>query len=152
MRYTVNPRQGRLFDPFEDRISPLGLDRIRKGWQGVFRVTLLELMPAQQLGKHFSPNIGRHTKELYSVAGLLFLQEFQNWTNLEAVHAYLFHTDVQFALNLEPGRDEMCERTFERYRALFLEDEGADQIMQDVTDRLIDLLELDIAKQRLPPE
>jgi hypothetical protein len=149
MRYTVNPQQGRLFDPFEGRISPLGLDRIRKGWQGVFRATLLELMPAQQLGKHFSPNIGRHTKELYSVAGLLFLQEFKNWTNPEAVHAYLFHTDVQFALNLESGRDEMCERTFERYRALFLEDEGADQIMQDVTDRLIDLLELDIAKQRL---
>ena len=149
MRYTVNPQQGRLFDPFEDMIPPLGLDRIRKGWQGVFRATLLELMPVQQLGKHFSPNIGRHTKELYSVAGLLFLQEFQNWTNAAAVHAYLFHTDVQFALNLEPGRDEMCERTFERYRALFLEDEGADQVMQDVTDRLIDLLELDIAKQRL---
>src|ERR1039457_2298892 len=106
MRYTVNPRQGRLFDPFEDRISPLGLDRIRKGWQGVFRATLLELMPAQQLGKHFSPNIGRHTKELYSVAGLLFLQEFQNWTNPEAVHAYLFHTDVQFALNLESRSEE----------------------------------------------
>src|ERR1022692_5002342 len=88
MRYTVNPQQGRLFDPFADRISPLGLDRIRNGWQGVFRATLLELMPAQQLGKHFSPNSGRHTKELYSVAGLLFLQEFQNWTNLEAVHAY----------------------------------------------------------------
>jgi Transposase DDE domain len=149
MRYTVNPRQGRLFDPFEAMIPPLGLDRIRKGWQGIFRATLLEVMPAQQLGKHFSPNIGRHTKELYSVAGLLFLQEFQNWTNPEAVHAYLFHTDVQFALNLEPGCDEMCERTFERYRALFLEDEGANQIMQDVTDRLIDLLELDIAKQRL---
>jgi hypothetical protein len=43
----------------------------------------------------------------------------------------------------------MCERTFERYRALFLEDEGAGQVMQDVTDRLIDLLELDITKQRL---
>jgi hypothetical protein len=149
MRHTVNPQQGRLFDPFEDMIPPLGLDRIRNGWQGVFRATLLELMPAQQLGKHFSPNSGRHTKELYSVAGLLFLQEFQNWTNLEAVHAYLFHTDVQFALNLEPGRDEMCERTFERYRALFLEDEGADQVMHDVTDRLVDLLELDITKQRL---
>ena len=145
----VNPQQGRLFDPFEGLIPPLGLERIRHGWQGVFRTALLELMPAQQLGKHFSPNIGRHTKELYSVAGLLFLQEFQNWTIPQAVEAYLFHTDVQFALNLEPGRDEMCDRTFERYRALFLEDEGAGQVMQDVTDRLIDLLELDIAKQRL---
>ena len=149
MRHTVNPQQARLFDPFHGLIPPLGLERIRHGWQGIFRTTLLELMPARQLGKHFSPTIGRPTKELYSIAGLLFLQEFQNWTIPQAVDAYLFRTDIQFALNLEPGHDEMCERTFERYRALFLEDEGADQVMQDVTDRLIDLLELDIAKQRL---
>jgi Transposase DDE domain len=149
MRHSVNPQQGRLFDLFAGMIPPLGLDRIHKGWQGIFRTTLLELMPARRLGKHFSATIGRPTKELYSVAGLLFLQEFQNWTIPEAVEAYLFRTDVQFALNLEPGHDEMCERTFERYRALFLEDEGAGQVMQDVTDRLIDLLELDIAKQRL---
>lgn len=149
MRHSVNPQQGRLFDPFEGVIPPLGLERIHNGWQGIFRTTLLELMPARRLGKHFSPSIGRPTKELYSVAGLLFLQEFQNWTIPEAVEAYLFRTDVQFALNLEPGHDEMCERTFERYRALFLEDESAGQVMQDVTDRLIDLLELDITKQRL---
>jgi hypothetical protein len=149
MRYSVNPQQGRLFDPFEGVIPPLGLDRIHKGWQGIFRTTLLDLMPARRLGKHFSATIGRPTKELYSVAGLLFLQEFQNWTIPAAVEAYLFRTDVRFALNLEPGRGEMCERTLERYRALFLEDEGAGQVMQDVTDRLIDLLELDIAKQRL---
>ena len=149
MRHTVNPQQGRLFDPFDGVIPPLGLERIHHGWQGIFRTALLELMPAKQLGKHFSPNIGRPTKELYSVAGLLFLQEFQNWTIPEAVEAYLFRTDIQFALNLEPGVDQLCDRTFERYRAIFLEDEGAGRVMQDVTDRLIDLLELDIAKQRL---
>jgi hypothetical protein len=149
MCHFVNPQQGRLFDPFEGMIPPLGLDRIRNGWQGIFRTTLLEIMPARQLGKHFDPTMGRPTKELYSVAGLLFLQEFKNWTVPDAVEAYLFHTDIQFALNLEPGRDEMCERTLERYRALFLEDEGAGQIMKDVTDRLIDLLEIDISRQRL---
>src|SRR5271156_441829 len=149
MRHLVNPQQGRLFDPFEGMIAPLGLDRIRNGWQGVFRTTLLEVMPAKRLGKHFDPTMGRPTKELYSVAGLLFLQEFQNWTVPNAVEAYLFRTDIQFALNLEPGRDEMCERTLERYRALFLDDECAGQIMQDVTDRLIDLLETDISRQRL---
>lgn len=149
MRHTVDPQQGRLFDPFDGMIPPLGLDRIRNGWQGIFRTVLLELMPARQLGKHFSPTIGRPTKELYSVAGLLFLQEFQNWTAAETVEAYLFRTDIQFALNLEPGHDQMCERTFERYRALFLDDEGAGQVMQEVTDRLIGLLEIDIRKQRL---
>ena len=71
MRHTVNPQQGRLFDPFEGMIPPLGRDRIQKGWQGIFRTCLLELMPAQQLGRHFSPTMGRPTKELYSVAGLL---------------------------------------------------------------------------------
>ena len=114
MRHSVNPRQGRLFDLFAGVIPPLGLDRIHKGWQGIFRTMLLELMPARRLGKHFDPTIGRPTKELYSVAGLLFLQEFQNWTIPAAVEAYLFRTDVQFALNLEPGHDEMCERTLER--------------------------------------
>ena len=31
MRHTVDPRQGRLFDPFEGMIPPLGLDRIHNG-------------------------------------------------------------------------------------------------------------------------
>jgi Transposase DDE domain len=149
MRHLINPQQGRLFDPFQGMIPPLGMDRIRNGWQGIFRTTLLEIMPARELGEHFDPTMGRPTKELYSVAGLLFLQEFMNWTVPDAVEAYLFHTDIQFALNLEPGRDQMCERTLERYRALFLKDECAGQIMKDVTDRLIDLLETDISRQRL---
>ena len=149
MRHLINPQQGRLFDPFEGLIPPLGMDRIRSGWQGIFRSTLLELMPAKRLGEHFDPIMGRPTKELYSVAGLLFLQEFKNWTVPQAVDAYLFHTDIQFALNLEPGVDEMCERTFERYRKLFIEDDAASQVLDQVTTRLIDLLEIDVRQQRL---
>jgi hypothetical protein len=80
---------------------------------------------------------------------LLFLQEFQNWTIPQAVEAYLFRTDVQFALNLEPGSDEMCERTLERYRKLFIEDELAGQVMDKVTTQLIDALEIDVTQQRL---
>lgn len=149
MRHFVNPQQGRLFDPFDGMIPRLGRQRLHKGWQGIFRAVLLELMPAKRLGEHFSPSMGRHTKELYSVSALIFLQEFHNWTAAEAVEAYLFRTDVQFALNLEPGHDEMCERTFERYRKIFLEDELAGDIMAKVTDRLIELLEIDVRKQRL---
>src|SRR5207253_9416161 len=69
--------------------------------------------------------------------------------NAEAVEAYLFHSDVQFALNLEPGCDQMCDRTFERYRKIFLEDELAGRVMDRVTTRLVDLLDLDIRKRRL---
>ena len=149
MKHAVNPLQGRLFDPFEQIIPPLGLERIKKGWQAIFRAMLLTLMPVKQLGAHFHPTMGRRTKELYSVAGLVFLQECNNWTNTEAVNAYLFRTDVQFALNLEPGVDEMCDRTLERYRDLFLEDDLAAQVMNDVTAELVKTLGLHIDQQRL---
>jgi hypothetical protein len=149
MKHTVNPLQGRLFDPYQEIIPPLGLERIKKGWQAIFRAMLLTLMPVKQLGSHFHPTLGRPTKDLYSVAGLVFLQECNGWTNTEAVNVYLFRTDVQFALNLEPGVDEMCERTLERYRDLFLEDDLAAQIMNDVTATLVETLDLQIDQQRL---
>jgi hypothetical protein len=149
MRRSVDPRQGRLFDPFDGIIPPLGRKQIDEGWQGVFRSSLLHLMPVRQLGKHFDPAIGRPTKELYSVAGLLLLQEMNDWTNAQATEAYVFRTDVQYALNLEPGQDEMCERTLERYRALFIEDELAQQVMHSVTATLVNELELKIDRQRL---
>ena len=149
MRHIVDPRQGRLFDPFEGVIPPLGLKRIVGGWQGIFRHVLLKLMPARQLGDHFHPIMGRPTKELHSMAGLLFLQELNSWTNAQSVEAYLFRTDVQYALNLEPGIDEMCDRTLERYRALFIDDELASTIMDEVTTQLVKDLELSIDQQRL---
>lgn len=149
MRHTVNPQQGRLFDLFDGVIPPLGLKQIRDGWQGVFRHVLLHLMPATELAKNFHPTLGRPTKELFSVAGLLFLQEANNWNNEQCVEAYLFRTDVQYALNLQPGSDEMCLRTFERYRALFLDDELASGIMDKVTNKLVQELELNVEQQRL---
>lgn len=149
MRHAVDPRQGRLFDPFEGIIPPLGRKQIDEGWQGLFRESLLHLMPVRQLGAHFDPAIGRPTKELYSVAGLLLLQEMNDWTNTQTTEAYLFRTDVQYALNLEPGQDEMCERTLERYRALFIDDGLAQQVMDSVTMTLIERLELNVERQRL---
>jgi hypothetical protein len=149
MRHTIDPQQKRLFDSFQTIIPPLGLKRIQSGWQAICRFVLLSLMPVRQLGSHFDPVRGRPTKELYSVAGLLFLQEAFNWTNAQAVDAYLFRTDVQLALNLEPGVDEMCDRTLERYRKLFINDDLAAQVMTDVTNLLVKELELEIDQQRL---
>jgi hypothetical protein len=149
MRHSVDPRQISLFDSFADVFSPLARKRLEAGWPAIFRAVLLELMPVQALGQRYHPTFGRPTKELYSIAGLLFLQETFDWTNAEAVEAYLFRTDVQFALNLEPGRDELCDRTLERYRKHFLDDDLAAQTIHEVTGRFVELLELDISRQRL---
>lgn len=82
------------------------------------------------------------------MAGLVFLADFFGWTAEEAVHAYIFRSDVQYALNLQPGVT-VCSRTVERYQKLFRDNELATQIFHDVTTRLAELLELDISCQRL---
>jgi Transposase DDE domain len=148
MIHANDPRQNRLFDPFEGMIPPAGQRIISSGWQGVFRHVLLEVMPVGELAQHFSHELGAPTKELYSMAGLVFLADFFGWTAQEAAEAYIFRIDVQYALNLEPGAT-VCSRTVERYQKLFRDNDLAALIFHDVTTRLAESLELNISQQRL---
>ena len=149
MRTLVNPQQTRLFDPFDSVLTPQTRKHLLAGWPGVFRHVLLELMPVGALAEHFDPVMGRPSKELYAMAGLIFLKECFHWTKEEALDAYRFHMNVHYALNLEPVAQDMAIRTFERNIARFEEDELAKTVMTDVTVRLVELLELKIDKQRL---
>jgi hypothetical protein len=144
-----DPRQKLLFDPFEHLFSPLAYKAIANGWQGVFRHVILELLPAGAVAGEFHPSMGRPTKELYSMAGLLFVMEFNDWTKEVAAQAYMFHCDIWYALNLEPGLNSLSSRTIERYQEIFRDNELAKEVMHDVTLRLVEILEQDIAKQRL---
>src|SRR3954465_2234320 len=76
MIHSVDPRQDRLFDPFDGVIPPVGRRIIADGWQGVFRHVILQVMPVAELGPPFSDARGAPTKELYSMAGLVFLADF----------------------------------------------------------------------------
>jgi Transposase DDE domain len=148
MIHAVNPRQNRLFDPFEGVIPPAGRKIIEDGWQGVFRHVLLELMPVGDLAKHFSDSLGAPTKELFSMAGLVFLADFFDWNPPEAVEAYIFRSDVQYALNTEPGAT-LSTRTLERYQQLVRDDDLAARVFERVTTKLIKALDLDVSRQRL---
>jgi len=149
MVYIKDPRQNQLFDPFEHLFSPLAHKAIANGWQGVFRHVILELLPAGAVAGEFHPAMGRPTKELYSMAGLLFIMEFNDWTKEEAAQAYMFHSDLWYALNLEPGLNSLSTRTIERYQEIFRDNELAKEVMHEVTLRLVEILEQDISKQRL---
>jgi hypothetical protein len=148
MIHSVDPRQNRLFDPFQGIIPPAGRTIIGNGWQGVFRHAILEVMPIGQLAQHFSDSTGAPTKELYSMAGLVFLADFFDWNAQEAIEAYIFRSDVQYALNLEPGAT-LCTRTLERYQRLFRDNDLAARAFDTVTTKLIEALDLDVSRQRL---
>lgn len=149
MQRIVDPRQNCLFDPYGTILTEATRRRLLEGWPGVFRHVILELMPVDVLGGHFSPKMGRPTRELYSMAGLVLLMECMNWTKQQAVDAYSFHLEVQYALNLEPVAQDLSMRTLERYIQHFERNDLAGAIMHTVTGRLVTVLGTKIDQQRL---
>lgn len=149
MHKIVNPQQTRLFDAFDSVLTEKTRKRLLNGWPGVFRHVILELMPVDVVSGYFDPMMGRPTKELYSIAGLLLIQEFMDWTKDEALDAYSFNMNVHYALNLEPVTHDISKRTLERYINLFEEDDLAKATMDEITVKLVDLLGIKIDKQRL---
>ena len=149
MIYKIEPKHRMLFEWGSEIFSKSALKRIREGWQGVMRYVVLELMPVDVLAGHFDPVMGRPTKELYSMAGLMLLMEFHNWTPEQAAEAYMFRNDVAFALNVPMYGRELSSRTVERYQRIFREEDLAARVMQEVTVRFCDILEQVVANQRL---
>ena len=123
--------------------------RLDENWQGLFRRSLLKLMPVEKLGARFSPDFGRPTKELHAMAALVFIMEFKNWTVEEAVDAYIYDNSIHFALNLGNRHNYLCTRTLEDYRARVREDQSAGEIFLQVTRTLVEALDIDIKRQRL---
>src|SRR4030042_5739147 len=136
MPRSCNPRQTCLFDPYDTVLTDIARRRLLEDWPGVFRHVILELMPVKALRQHFHPDLGRPTRELYSMAGLILLMEFHNWTKARAVEGYCFHLNVQYALNLQPLAHDLSVRTLERYLRYFEQEELAQRGMHEVTTRL----------------
>jgi len=149
MHKIVNPQQTRLFDAFDSVLTEKTRKSLLDDWPGVFRHVILELMPVDVISGHFDATMGRPTKELYSMAGLLLIQEFKDWTKDEALAAYRFHMDIHYALNLEPVAHDIAKRTLERYINLFEEDNLAKATMDEITTTLVEVLGTKIDKQRL---
>ena len=149
MRYAVDPRQKPLFDPAGEMFSSTALRRLQKDWPELFRRQLLHLMPVGKIAEHFDPTMGCPTKELYSMAGAIFLKEFFDLTIEEAVNRYLFDAAWQYALNVVPMTVSMSHSSIERYMKLFAEDDLAAEVFHRVTSALIEVLELDVSCQRL---
>lgn len=149
MRHIVDPRQTTCYDPFEHILAPAARKHLDTHWQGVFREVILEVLPVEALAQNFHETLGRPTKELYSMAGLVLIQEFRHWTVERAVEAYMLDVGVQYALNLDPAGQTLTTRTLERYRRLFREEELAAVVFERVATTLVKALELKVTRQRL---
>ena len=149
MRYAVNPRQKPLFEPAESMFSPMAIRYMQQDWPGLFRTEILHLMPVGKIAENFHPTLGCPTKELYSMAGAIFLKEVFNLTIEETVHRYLTSGEWHFALNLVPTTVSMSHATLERYMALLAKEDVAADVFHRVTTAFLEALELEVSRQRL---
>jgi hypothetical protein len=138
-----------LFEPASAMFSPMTIRYLSSDWPGVFRHQMLHLMPAEALGEHFDAKLGCPTKELYGMAGAIFLKEFFNLTIPQTVERYLTDAAWQYALNVNPMEASLSHATVERYLKLFAENDLASEVFHRVTSALIEGLELDVSRQRL---
>ena len=119
-------------------------------WPGVFRHQMLHLMPAEALGKHFSDQVGCPTKELYGMAGAIFLKEFFDLTIPQTVERYLTDAAWQYALNVNPMEASLSHATVERHLKLFAENDLASEVFHRVTSALIEAFAAPTGTNRFP--
>jgi len=147
---------GLLFDLeasawWSTQLSANALQRLQGGWQGIFQRTILRLLgrPAQALGAELDEELGRPSKELYAMSGLLLIAEFKDWTIDQAAEAWTLDAGVQYALHLPRDRQYLSARTLDTYRRWLREKVEVQDLFTMVTSALVEELELDIKKQRL---
>ncbi len=138
-----------LFDMVADCMNEQRKNRLLKSWMHTFRESILIEMPVAEVGRNFSDEMGRPTKELYSVCGLILIMKFFNWTVSQAVDAYCYHQDIHYALNLQMDNPFISEATLHRYLAFFRDDEIGEAMFTRITSKLVSQLKLNASKQRL---
>jgi hypothetical protein len=150
MRTIRNPAQIPLFDPL-DQLSEMHRRAFMDSPEGLIRAAILEALPVDALAQKFCAHTGAPTKELYSMAGLVLMMEFNDWTVAKAVDEYMWNQKVHLALNIDGHYPGICERTLYRYMKHFADDNAAlaQEAMERVTKVVVEIGELDTSKQRL---
>jgi len=143
MIHVSNPRQTLLFDRVEEILHPSAKARLDADWPGIFRRAILQMMPIEDIGESFSYNFGRPTKEHFSICGLILLKDYFGWTNEETIDHYLYDLKIQYALKIQVDNLKLGARTLERYLKIFREKELAQKIMKDVTEMIIQELNIE---------
>ncbi|MBW2710027.1 MAG: transposase, partial [Deltaproteobacteria bacterium] len=96
--------QGVLFDPWHF-LSPKRRGLLDQSWAGLFQKELLRELPVDEVASSFKEDFGRPTKELYTVLGVLLLQQAHDLTDDETVSQLAFNIQWHYALNITDETD-----------------------------------------------
>jgi len=144
-------KQQDLFDPW-GHLGPSRRKLLDESWPGFFRNDVLPILPVQKLASAFHQSMGRPSKEIYSVVGLLIYQQMFNKTDEEAVESFCFDLRVHYAFNIQGESDKtkyISLKTLWNFRQLLIEYGLEDLIFNEIAQKLSDIFEVDPSLQRI---
>ncbi len=144
-------QQDSFIDPF-DFLGPKRKDLLEAGWAALFSNHLIDQIPVDKIKSCFNDKMGRPTKEIRTLLGVLLLQQMFDLTDHETIRQLAFNTEWHYALNLRLEDDDtkyFCERTLRTYRLLVEKFEIEKILFRTLTDTLLDKLNISTQKQRL---
>lgn len=144
-------KQTELFDPWRF-LSPKRRDLLDKTWPGLFKNIILPELPVSRIFPFFSDGVGRPTKELYTVLGVLVLQQIFDLTDEETCSQLAYNIQWHYALNITEESDSakyMCPKTLWTMRTILVDNALDDFVFECVTKKLADAFKVDLNNQRI---
>ena len=140
-----------LFDPW-DYLSSKRRAILDQSWSGLFRNEILRQLPVQELKTSFSKIMGRPTKELFTMLGVLVLQQAHDLTDEGTVAQLAFNIQWHYALNITDESDDakyMSLKTLWNFRQLVIEKQLDNIIFDRISSKLAESFNVNTDKQRI---
>jgi hypothetical protein len=121
-------------------------------WPGLFREHLLDELPVKQIALQFKQGIGRPTKELHTVLGVLLLQQTMDLNDQSAIEQLCFNIQWHYALNIPEESDDakyISEKTLYTMRQLMIANNLDKMMFDSIGDKLALVFGVDTKKQRI---
>jgi hypothetical protein len=140
-----------IFDPW-GHLGPKRRKLMNTSWAGLFREKILCQLPIEKLVPFFSFDFGRPTKELYTLLGVLILQQMHDLSDTETVEQLAFSLQWQYALDILNPCDTdtyMCAKTLWNIRKIVTEHKLEQVLFEKVVEVLAKEFAVDTRTQRL---
>jgi hypothetical protein len=140
-----------LFDPL-DHLGPKRRKLLKESWADIFRNEILCELPVEKFATYFKDNFGRPTKELYTVMGVIILQQARDLSDEDTVDQLAFNQKWHYALDINGESDHakyICPKTLWNDRKIFTDNDIDIAVFKKIADKLARVFSVDTSKQRL---
>lgn len=130
-------------------LSPFQQRRLTGSWVLPFRDHILPLIDEHAFARFFHATHGAPNRSIALVVGILLLKEFFDFTDEEALDHFAFDRRWHIALDVLDQDVSCCQKTLHNFRVLLREHDMARHLFEQITKRLVELLQIDTSRQRL---